>query len=181
LVSVIPAYTEVQQQTADVSMKRLFLLTKLLLVVALLIGGYVGLFISESQQNAAAKSGEQVLPSRTLAQTNHADSLVQRAFTNRLSDLQVELRGRVAKVLADDRVGSRHQRFILRLDSGQTLLVAHNIDLAPRLEALAVDDRVELYGEYEWNARGGVIHWTHRDPQGSHADGWIRHRGRLYQ
>jgi hypothetical protein len=60
-------------------------------------------------------------------------------------------------------------------------LVAHNIDLAPRIEGLAVGDTLEVFGQYEWNERGGVIHWTHHDPRGGHEAGWIRHRGRLYQ
>jgi hypothetical protein len=46
---------------------------------------------------------------------------------------------------------------------------------------LEVGDRVEFSGEYEWNERGGVIHWTHRDPAGQHVDGWIRHDGHTYQ
>ena len=61
-----------------------------------------------------------------------------------------------------------------------TVLVAHNLDLAPRVP-LTVGDSVELRGEYEWNDRGGVLHWTHRDPGGRHDAGWIRHAGRLYQ
>ncbi|QOY51204.1 DUF3465 domain-containing protein [Candidatus Sulfurimonas baltica] len=40
--------------------------------------------------------------------------------------------GDVIRVLSDDNTGSRHQRFIIRLSSGQTLLIAHNIDLAPK-------------------------------------------------
>lgn len=36
----------------------------------------------------------------------------------------------VVRVLADDERGSRHQRFIIRPDSAQTLLVAHNIPLS---------------------------------------------------
>ncbi len=73
------------------------------------------------------------------------------------------------------------QRSGLQLASGQTLLVAHNIDLAPRIPALAVGDTVAFYGVYEWNAEGGVIHWTHRDPDGVHEAGWLQHEGAVYQ
>ena len=36
-------------------------------------------------------------------------------------------------------------------------------------------------GEYEWNARGGVVHWTDRDPSGRGPGGWLEHQGRRYQ
>jgi len=109
------------------------------------------------------------------------DTTLQHAFANRQSNVQVQGRGIVTKLLKDDLDGSRHQRFILRLDSGQTLLVAHNIDLAPRVDNLKSGDSVEFFGEYEWNSKGGVIHWTHRDPGGRHVAGWIKHQGRTYQ
>ncbi|MEE1673256.1 DUF3465 domain-containing protein [Agarivorans aestuarii] len=102
------------------------------------------------------------------------------AYKNKVSDLQVNSAGYVIRVLSDDEDGSRHQRFILKLANGQTLLVAHNIDLAPRLKNLRVGDKVEFYGEYEWNSKGGVIHWTHHDPAGRHVDGWLKHRGVQY-
>ncbi len=97
------------------------------------------------------------------------------------SGQQVRGSGVVVRVLPDDNDGSRHQRFIVRLASGRTLLIAHNIDLAPRVPSLGQGDSVGFYGEYEWNDRGGVIHWTHHDPQGRHPAGWIEHRGRRYQ
>ncbi len=109
------------------------------------------------------------------------DAAIENAFANRLSNRQVAGQGTVVKLLADDNDGSRHQRFIVRLDSGQTLLMSHNIDLAPRIDALRAGDTVAFYGEYEWNPKGGVIHWTHHDPQGRHPAGWIRHDGRTYQ
>ena len=109
------------------------------------------------------------------------DARIAAAFRERRSDVAVETGGQVIKLLPDDNQGSRHQRFIIRLNSGQTVLVSHNIDLAPRIDGLRTGDRVDVRGEYEWNARGGVIHWTHHDPQGRHPGGWLRHRGRLYQ
>jgi len=109
------------------------------------------------------------------------DRAIQVAYENRQSDVQVEGAGRVVKVLPDDNEGSRHQKFILELASGQTFLVAHNIDLAPRIPDLHEGDRVSFYGEYEWNERGGVVHWTHHDPQGRHVDGWLKHQGKRYQ
>jgi hypothetical protein len=97
------------------------------------------------------------------------------------SGTQVEGSGVVARVLSDDNDGSRHQRFILRLASGQTILVAHNIDLAPRVSDLSEGDTVEYKGEFEWNPKGGVVHWTHRDPSGRHAAGWLKHNGQVFQ
>jgi len=109
------------------------------------------------------------------------DQVIQAAYENRQSDVQVEGAGRVVKVLPDDNKGSRHQKFILELASGQTLLIAHNIDLAPRIRDLREGDSVSFYGEYEWNERGGVVHWTHHDPQGRHVDGWLKHDGKTFQ
>ncbi|EPA3396477.1 DUF3465 domain-containing protein, partial [Vibrio cholerae] len=103
------------------------------------------------------------------------DAVLQQAYQSQQSDLQVQGFGQVVKVLPDDNDGSKHQKFILKLNSGQTLLVAHNIDLAPRIPNLKVGDSVEFYGEYEWNKKGGVLHWTHKDPQNRHAHGWLKH------
>jgi hypothetical protein len=110
-----------------------------------------------------------------------SDLVLAQAFENGQSNLQLEGSGKVMRVLPDDNYGSRHQRFILQLDSGQTVLVAHNIDLADRVSSLRKGDLVEFYGEYEWNPEGGVIHWTHQDPRGGHKAGWLRHQGIAYQ
>ena len=114
-------------------------------------------------------------------QTRSADSTLQKAFEERQSNLQVEGEGVVAKLLPDDRKGTRHQRFIIKLGSGQTVLVAHNIDLAPRIDRLRAGDKVAFYGEYEWNVKGGVIHWTHHDPDSRHIGGWLKHEGKTFQ
>lgn len=124
-----------------------------------------------------------LLPAKHDASTRagNTDQVLAAAFDNQQSNVQVQGSGHVSRVLPDDNEGSRHQRFLVRLASGQTLLIAHNIDLASRVDSLQAGDAVEFYGEYEWNAKGGVIHWTHRDPGGRHVDGWIKHNGRTYQ
>ena len=97
------------------------------------------------------------------------------------SGSQFQGQGTVTRILPDDNAGSRHQRFIIKLPSGQTLLVAHNIDIAPRVNSIRVGDTVSFSGEYESNSKGGVIHWTHHDPGGRHAAGWLKHGGQTYQ
>jgi len=60
------------------------------------------------------------------------------------SGQQVRGIGTATRILSDDNDGSRHQRFILRLASGQTVLIAHNIDLAPRISSLSTGDTESL-------------------------------------
>jgi hypothetical protein len=109
------------------------------------------------------------------------DGQIAGAFANKTSDVQVEGEGVVTRILADDVSGSRHQRFIVSLPSGQTILIVHNIDLAERVDGLQTGDSVRFYGEYVWNEQGGKVHWTHHDPQGRHVAGWLKHNGRTYQ
>jgi len=109
------------------------------------------------------------------------DTDIGRAFKAKKSDVQVEGEGKITRILADDLDGSRHQRFIVRLASGQTVLILHNIDIAPRIATLQEGDSIGFYGEYVWNAQGGKVHWTHHDPGGRHVAGWLKHKGRTYQ
>ncbi len=127
--------------------------------------------------------GEPEIPSSSPeqpARSTDGYDVLGEAFRAGRSDILVAGEGRVEKVLRDDDKGSRHQRFLLALDSGQTVLIAHNIDLAPRIPDLRRGDVVQFKGEYEWNERGGVVHWTHHDPAGRHEGGWLEHDGSRY-
>lgn len=149
-----------------------------LLLVGVLGAAAVLWYLDEGAAPREPAAGvEAAAPNRSVVGASEVD----RAFESRRSDVQVRGRGVVTKLLSDDNKGSRHQRFILRLPSGNTLLVAHNIDLAPRIDSLRVGDEVEFFGEYEWNDKGGVLHWTHDDPQGRHVAGWLQHRGVRYE
>ena len=102
------------------------------------------------------------------------------ALNKRDTDTWVEIRGFVSRLLSDDNDGSRHQRFILDIGSGRTLLVAHNIDLAERVP-IGMGDRVDVRGMYEWNDLGGLVHWTHHDPLGVEDGGFVGYRKNLYR
>lgn len=103
------------------------------------------------------------------------------AYNDKVAKLQIKAQGTIVKILKDDLEGSRHQRLLLRVNDNQTVLIAHNIDLAPRIPNPEVGGVVEFYGEYVWNNKGGVIHWTHKDPSGRHVDGWLKYQGKTYQ
>ena len=146
-------------------------LTSLVVAVVLALLGY-------NQLDTAAPALNLTAPES--APMGGAQELLD-AFNRQISDLQVKGEGRVIRVLSDDNKGSRHQRFLLETALDQTILVAHNIDLAPRISNLSRGDTVAFYGEYEYNNKGGVIHWTHHDPANRHPHGWLKHKGRTYQ
>lgn len=112
--------------------------------------------------------------------TAGGDAEVRVLFEAGRSGEMVTVEGVVERVLPPDDDGSPHQRFIVELASGQTLLIAHNLVLAEAVP-LREGDPVRVHGEYEWNDRGGLLHWTHHDPEGRRAGGWIEHRGERYR
>ena len=145
---------------------------KLAIAVLILVGGYI----------VGTRNG--LIPGRIpgISRSSRQSAKTRSIHTvNQKSGSQIQGSGVVIRVLADDNIGSRHQRFIIQLDSGQTLLIAHNIDVAKRVEPLNRGDRIQFAGEYEWNKKGGVVHWTHHDPAGRHPGGWLKLNGQTYQ
>ncbi|MFL6620676.1 MAG: DUF3465 domain-containing protein [Povalibacter sp.] len=155
---------------------------KKILITLLLLGS--GYWLSQQSQSSRQPDPSGQHEPRSYDSTpasRKADDALARAFEQQRSNVQVEGEGEVIKILNDDNQGSRHQRFLLRISADQTVLIAHNVDLARRIDALRAGDRIAFKGEYEWNNKGGVIHWTHHDPSGRHEDGWLEHNGRRYQ
>jgi hypothetical protein len=147
------------------------------IVVSILI--LLGLYTAWTQPKAVL-SESSATQKQTTVDIDQTDQIMA-AYRAKQSDIQVLSQGSVVKLLKDDDQGSRHQKFILKLNTGHTLLVAHNIDLSSRISELKVGDTVRFYGEYEWRPEGGVIHWTHRDPQKRHIDGWLEHQHIRYE
>jgi hypothetical protein len=116
------------------------------------------------------------------APTTSDNAAVERAYAEKRSSVEVTADGAVTSVLDDDTGPSgTHQRFIIRLaGSTQTVLVENNLTIGQRAPVVAGSD-VRVHGEYVWNDKGGLIHFTHHDPDRSHEGGWIEVGGVRYQ
>ena len=122
-----------------------------------------------------------ITPVTTDPETSTNNKQIVAAYKQKRNDVQVTGAGTIVKLLSDDLQGSRHQRFLVKINAQQTLLIAHNIDLAPRINSLQTGEKIDFHGEYVWNQKGGIIHWTHHDPAGRHQNGWLRYKNKLYQ
>lgn len=108
---------------------------------------------------------------------------MQAQFARQQSGEWVEGTGIIVRLFTADDDGdaeNRHQRFVLNLQNGQTLLVAHNIEVAALVPA-GIGDRIRFRGIYEWNDEGGSLHWTHRDPFRNEVAGYLDFRGKKYE
>ena len=127
--------------------------------------------------NTESVSDEKVMSDEDISKS---DEIIAQAFDEQKSDIRVEGQGTVKALLKEDTKGNEHQKFILELDSGQTLMFAHNISISKKIEDLKGGDTIQFAGEYVYNDEGGLVHWTHKDPGGSHEAGWLIHNGTTY-
>ena len=118
-------------------------------VIVLLIAAYFGIDLQENQLQTSTPSVAVEPSTQTSKPQNQVldgTAKIAQAFQSRKSNIQVQSQGRVVAVLKDDNDGSRHQKIIVELPNTMTVLVAHNIDLAPRIERLQKGDTVGLKG-----------------------------------
>lgn len=126
---------------------------------------------NQSEQRAQA---EQTTYSASSSQIS-ADQEVLDAQKKNMSKIHVTFSALVYKLLPDDTKGIPHQRFLLRLSNNTTVLVAHNTNLGPYL-TIHPGDWVDISGEYIWNKKGGLVHYTHPSTNGFTKGGWIKIR-----
>jgi uncharacterized protein DUF3465 len=126
-------------------------------------------------KNATPPKGRIELPQLVTSDATFPE--LEQAHAQHRSNVWVDGGGTVTRILRDDTKRPRHQRFVVRVGTGPgafTVMIAHNIDRAPRVPFKKGDD-VTFRGEYVWNDQGGVLHWTH-DPRG-----WIRWKDFVYR
>lgn len=118
-------------------------------------------------------------PAGTTAQPDN-QAIVQ-DFQQHRSVIEVTADGTVIRLLSDSTgPAGTHERFIIRIQGGDlTLLIDHNVSIGARVP-VHDGDHVLVHGEYVWDSQGGLIHFTHHDPQGTHEGGYIQDNGTLY-
>lgn len=119
-------------------------------------------------------------PTKTGEATAPAGGAIEKAFRAKRSKVWVEDEGEIVHLLPDDRIAPRHQLCLVELASGHTIKISHNVDLAPQVP-WRKGDSLAFRGRFEWNDKGGVVHWTHHDPRGRKKGGWLRHEGKTYK
>ncbi|HTU80705.1 MAG TPA: DUF3465 domain-containing protein [Candidatus Acidoferrales bacterium] len=117
------------------------------------------------------------------------DGAVCTAYRQGASHVEVIADGTVTRVLgiapghpsAEFGMTSPHEGFLMRLASGCDLIVRVEANTGfTNAFPLSGGESVTVKGEYEFYPRGGVIHWTHRDPRGRHAGGYVEAGGKFY-
>jgi hypothetical protein len=107
-----------------------------------------------------------------------ANGAVYGAWAGHRSRIEVTATGNVARILGTRSGPSgRHEGFLVHLRGaaghGLTVRVEDNVDVTGPIP-LAPGDEVEVRGEYIYDQRGGLIHFTHRDRRGRHPGGYVR-------
>jgi len=110
---------------------------------------------------------------------------VYAAWSEHRSHIEVTATGSVAHILGTRSGPSgEHEGFLLHLRGaagrGLTVRVEDNVDLTGPIPLHEGSD-VEVRGEYIYDPRGGLIHYTHRDPRLRHSAGYVRVEGKIYQ
>jgi hypothetical protein len=142
----------------------------------------LAVFLTVSLAACYAPNGAQQLESTSVSSTTKMDAgAIVEAYDAHRNLPQVQGSGVVVKVLKDDTNGLQHQKFLLKVSNNITILIAHNIDLATRVDDIHEGDTVGFKGEYIYTPKGGTVHWTHKELRGNHASGWLEHNGKKYE
>jgi len=88
----------------------------------------------------------------------------------------------VAELGTSNGPSGEHEGFLLRLTRQCDLMlrVETNVDITGPVP-LRPGETVIVKGQFEDDPTGGVIHWTHHDPEGRHVAGYVLAGGKYYE
>ncbi len=147
-----------------------------LLVLVTILPILAGVFGCSMRGEQTAQAEQQKYSSGTTQIS--ADQEVIDAQSKGQSKVHVTFQAVVYKLLPDDTTGIPHQKFLLRLSNNSTVLIAHNTNLGTYLN-IQPGDVVDVSGEYVWNKKGGLVHYTHPSTSRFKEGGYIRVRSRI--
>lgn len=134
---------------------------------------FLSIFFSSCGTSGEVRGEEET---QSIAQSSQVgDQEVIDAQNKGLSKVHVTFSATVYKLLPDDTKGIPHQRFLLRLSNNTTVLIAHNTNLGTYLN-IKPGDVVDVSGEYIWNKKGGLVHYTHPATSTFRQGGFIKVR-----
>ena len=110
-----------------------------------------------------------------------SDQFIVNNYENRKSNVPVKGNGVVIYLLPDRTIGGRHQQFAVKLACGHTVTIRYNVDVARPIKDIQPGYSVEFSGRYDWDAKGGTISQTYRDPKNRFLPGWLKINGVTYQ
>ena len=98
---------------------------------------------------------------------------------NKITDgkTQVYVTGVITKIEKEDNKGLRHQKYNIQIDKDISFLIISNLSFGR--VPIAAGKTVSVCGEYKKVGKG-MVHWTHFDPHGPHADGFTIVDGIVY-
>lgn len=130
----------------------------------------------EYRQNPYSRGGE---PTGSVADQKAGDAAMVAAVNGRRNINFVEATGMlVVETLPDDRQGLQHQKFVVQLTSGATMLAVYNLDMEGcTYIPVKKGDRVAMGGEFKWTSQGALLHWLHYDPSQRRPDGYVQLNG----
>ncbi|VVS95152.1 protein of unknown function duf3465 [Desulfoluna spongiiphila] len=109
------------------------------------------------------------------SEASSSDEALQRALDKKHSAIQVGGSGKVITILPHDTQGSRHQRVIVRLDSGQTPLMAHALTRSGSATTSISSSNTS------GTAKVALFTGRPMTPAGAMRWGWLNHGGNLYR
>lgn len=109
------------------------------------------------------------------------DAAIVQAQAAQAQKVELTVTAPVLKLLREENYREPHQRFLLSLSNGTTVLVANDLKYGTYVPNLRPGALLRLHGEYIWNEKGGVLHWTHLSDEPRHESGYIDYNGWRYQ
>ena len=98
-------------------------------------------------------------------------------MNSRIDRPQIYAVGVVSALLPDDLQGLPHQKFEIKVGGLINLEIVSNLDFG-RIP-VQVGQSVSVCGEF-LDVGEGMIHWTHFDPHGNHANGFTFVNGQIF-